>query len=167
MIFMARWLRARHSQHEPVMFMGSELPFPMEITPATDAETVFPPGATHSLALAQDLGITCRCASLAGQPGAYRGYVTDLARAWIESRPAAERSRMEILACGPEPMLDAAAALARDIGLESQLCLEEYMACGVGGCAGCVVELQLNGQSAMKRVCVDGPVFPGEQVYPG
>ena len=166
MVFMAVWLRARHEHHQPIMFMGSELPFPMATRPASDRDTGFPADATHTLDLAEELGIVCRCASLSGQPGAHRGYVTDLARLWIESRPAAERSSMEILACGPEAMLEAAAGLARETGLESQLCLEEYMACGVGGCAGCTVEVEVDGETAMKRVCVDGPVFPGNQVYP-
>jgi len=37
--------------------------------------------------------------------------------------------------------------------------LEEFMACGVGGCAGCTVLVNTATGAAMKRVCVDGPVF--------
>ncbi len=33
------------------------------------------------------------------------------------------------------------------------------MACAVGGCAGCAVEVRTADGPAMKRVCVDGPVF--------
>ena len=33
------------------------------------------------------------------------------------------------------------------------------MACAVGGCAGCTVLVQTPEGPAMKRVCVDGPVF--------
>ena len=40
------------------------------------------------------------------------------------------------------------------------------MACGVGGCAGCVVEVRTPEGPAMKRVCVDGPVFDANAVYP-
>jgi len=47
-----------------------------------------------------------------------------------------------------------------------QLCLEEYMACAVGGCAGCAVPIYANGETSMKRVCVDGPVFAAAAVYP-
>ncbi|HIC40921.1 MAG TPA: dihydroorotate dehydrogenase electron transfer subunit, partial [Piscirickettsiaceae bacterium] len=43
--------------------------------------------------------------------------------------------------------------------------LEEYMACAVGGCAGCVVEVQTDNGPAMKRVCVDGPVFEANTVF--
>ena len=40
------------------------------------------------------------------------------------------------------------------------------MACGVGGCAGCAVPVQTANGPAMKRVCVDGPVFDVGAVYP-
>lgn len=40
------------------------------------------------------------------------------------------------------------------------------MACGVGGCAGCAVRVEADGAPAMKRVCVDGPVFDARAVYP-
>ncbi len=33
------------------------------------------------------------------------------------------------------------------------------MACAVGGCAGCTVRIETPSGPAMKRVCVDGPVF--------
>jgi dihydroorotate dehydrogenase electron transfer subunit len=43
--------------------------------------------------------------------------------------------------------------------------LEENMACAVGGCAGCAVLVQTPQGPAMKRVCVDGPVFDAESVF--
>src|SRR6478609_681938 len=57
----------------------------------------------------------------------------------------------DVLACGPEPMLDAVRALAP----EAQLAWEAPMACGYGACYGCVVEI--DGQ--LKRLCVEGPVL--------
>ena len=47
----------------------------------------------------------------------------------------------------------------------AQLALEEFMACGVGGCAGCTVLLNTAEGPTMKRVCVDGPVFDAYQLY--
>ena len=38
------------------------------------------------------------------------------------------------------------------------------MACAVGGCAGCVVKINTAEGPAMKRVCVDGPVFDAQTV---
>jgi len=57
------------------------------------------------------------------------------------------------------------AALAKDYALPCQVSLEEYMACAVGGCAGCVVRVQTPDGAAMKRVCVDGPVFEADTVF--
>jgi NAD(P)H-flavin reductase len=57
----------------------------------------------------------------------------------------------DILACGPEPMLEAVRALAPD----AQLAWEAPMACGYGACYGCVVEID----GELKRLCVEGPVL--------
>jgi NAD(P)H-flavin reductase len=57
----------------------------------------------------------------------------------------------DVLACGPEPMLEAVRALAP----EAQLAWEAPMACGYGACYGCVVEVD----GVLKRLCVEGPVL--------
>jgi dihydroorotate dehydrogenase electron transfer subunit len=63
-------------------------------------------------------------------------------------------------------MLAATAEVARRLELPCQVSLEEYMACAVGGCAGCTVAVRTPDGVAMKRVCVDGPVFDAEAVFP-
>jgi NAD(P)H-flavin reductase len=62
----------------------------------------------------------------------------------------------DVLACGPEPMLHAVAALVPD----AQLAWEAPMACGYGACYGCVVSLG----GHYHRLCVDGPVVRSEHV---
>jgi dihydroorotate dehydrogenase electron transfer subunit len=62
-------------------------------------------------------------------------------------------------------MLEAVVNLAREFDLPVQVSLEEFMACAVGGCAGCVVEVETEDGPAMKRVCVDGPIFDGYKVF--
>ena len=57
----------------------------------------------------------------------------------------------DVLACGPEPMLEAVRALAP----RSQLAWEAPMACGYGACYGCVVEIQ----GELTRLCMEGPVL--------
>ena len=57
----------------------------------------------------------------------------------------------DVLACGPEPMLDALRALVPD----AQLAWEAPMACGYGACYGCAVVLD----GELKRLCVEGPVL--------
>jgi len=58
---------------------------------------------------------------------------------------------MDVLACGPEPMLEA----VRRIAPVAQLAWEAPMACGYGACYGCAVEID----GLMKRLCVEGPVL--------
>jgi dihydroorotate dehydrogenase electron transfer subunit len=144
------------TRFEPRAFFGSELPLPFEVNPAS--------GTLRRL---DDEGIPSQLASNAGLPGFTRGYVTEVAKAWIAAQPVAERQRMTIYSCGPTPMLKAAQKVAEEFAIPTQLCLEEFMACAVGGCAGCVVPVVVNGQRQMKRVCVDGPVFDGAMVYAG
>jgi dihydroorotate dehydrogenase electron transfer subunit len=63
-----------------------------------------------------------------------------------------------ICACGPPAMLKAVAAMAADRGISCQVSIEAMMACGMGACLGCAV--QLKGDAARYRhVCMDGPVF--------
>ena len=114
--------------------------------------------------LMEDWGIPSRLASAQGYPGCHDGFVTDLARVWLERLAPEQRAEVAVYACGPTPMLAATAALARDLGLPCQVSLEEYMACAVGGCAGCVVRIRTDQGPAMKRVCVDGPVFDAASV---
>jgi dihydroorotate dehydrogenase electron transfer subunit len=57
----------------------------------------------------------------------------------------------DVLACGPEPMLDAVRARVPT----AQLAWEAPMACGYGACYGCVVERE----GRYVRLCVEGPVL--------
>lgn len=57
----------------------------------------------------------------------------------------------DVLACGPEPMLEALRAFAP----AAQLAWEAPMACGYGACYGCVVERE----GRYVRLCVEGPVL--------
>jgi dihydroorotate dehydrogenase electron transfer subunit len=164
MVFLADRLRALGAETTPLVLMGSEVPFPFRPRPSQIMVSGIPQGVIACMPLMEDWSIASRLASLEGFAGCFEGYVTDLARAWIESAAAADLSQIEIFACGPTPMLKASQSLAGRFGLPSQLCLEEYMACAVGGCAGCAVRIRTPGGTSMKRVCVDGPVFDGETV---
>jgi dihydroorotate dehydrogenase electron transfer subunit len=164
LLFLAQTLAAA-ADRSVVVFFGSELPFPF-VTVESALPLAANAAATHSLELLESWGVPGRLASNAGLSGCFRGFVTELAREWLGRLPPAELAGCAIYSCGPEPMLRAAQRLAREFELPSQLCLEEYMACAVGGCAGCAVEIQTANGPAMRRVCVDGPVFDGYGVYP-
>ncbi|MES9974016.1 dihydroorotate dehydrogenase electron transfer subunit [Candidatus Thiodiazotropha sp. LNASS1] len=164
MVFLADSLR-KDPQKQPFVILGSEVPFPFQSIPSQIIIPGLADGVIASMPLLDDWGIGCRLASLQGFPGVFQGYVTELAEQWISSLNMQALSEVEIFACGPHPMLEAVAQLAAKHNIPCQVSLEEFMACGVGGCAGCVVEVQTPQGPAMKRVCVDGPVFDAQTVF--
>lgn len=86
----------------------------------------------------------------------FKGTVIDLMSSQL--LPAAP-----VFACGPKPMLKALWNYVKNWNVKVQFSLEEYMACGVGACLGCVCETK----NGYKRVCTDGPVFDASEVADG
>jgi dihydroorotate dehydrogenase electron transfer subunit len=84
------------------------------------------------------------------------GTVGVVLRRWLEHKhPDA------IFACGPIPMLRDIQSALREAKVPTWFSVEQYMACGVGACYGCVVTL-VNGDYA--RTCEDGPIFPATEI---
>ena len=167
MVFLAESLKARRdAPWQPLVLMGSEIPFPFRARPSTIVVPGIPAGTIACMPLLDDWGVPSRLATLAGYAGCYDGYVTDLAAAWLGSLDPKALAEVEVYACGPTPMLKAVAQVARRFGVPAQVSLEEFMACAVGGCAGCAVPVVTDAGLAMKRVCVDGPVFDAAAVFP-
>jgi dihydroorotate dehydrogenase electron transfer subunit len=151
---------------KPLVLMGSEIPFPFRARPSTVVVPGIPAGTIAAMPLLEEWGVPSRLATLAGYAGCYAGYVTDLASEWLGSLTPEQLQEVEIFSCGPTPMLKAVAKVAQRFGVPCQVSLEEYMACAVGGCAGCAVRVETPNGPAMKRVCVDGPVFEASSVFP-
>jgi dihydroorotate dehydrogenase electron transfer subunit len=167
MVFLAESLKERSdAAWQPLVLMGSEIPFPFHTRPSTILLPGMPDGVIACMPLLDGWGVPSRLASLAGFPGCFDGYVTDLAAAWLSSLDSVALAQIELFACGPTPMLQATAKVARRFGVPCQVSLEEFMACAVGGCAGCAVPVVTESGLAMKRVCVDGPVFDANAVFP-
>jgi dihydroorotate dehydrogenase electron transfer subunit len=163
MVFIAESLKG--ADRQPFVVLGSEAPFPFASRPSQFLLPGIPEGVIAAMPLLEDWGIPSRLSSLQGYAGCHHGYVTDLGRCWLEGLSSQQLAEVGVYACGPHPMLEAVVDLARDYGLPVQVSLEEFMACAVGGCAGCVVEVNTPEGPAMKRVCVDGPVFDGYSVF--
>ena len=164
-LFMGEEIKKINGGIDLVAFFGSEIPFPFE---TCDSDLVMPGldfSVNKNIDDMEKLGIPCRLSSQAGYEGCHLGYVTELAKSFIETLSDGEKTETIIYACGPESMLKAVAKLAKDDQLDCVLSLEEYMACAIGGCAGCTVRVLEDGHERMKRVCVDGPVFDAEQLY--
>lgn len=80
----------------------------------------------------------------------YKGVVTDL---FIPEKYD------KVVACGPNPMMKRVVDMCQD-KIPVYIFMESIMACGIGACLGCSIKTS----SGMKRVCKEGPIFPGEEV---
>lgn len=103
------------------------------------------------------LGVDVRIATEDGSAGA-RGLVTAL----LDAALAEDTARGALVyACGPTPMMRAAADVAAAHGCGCIVSLENRMACGVGVCLGCAAPVRAGGYAL---VCRRGPVFDADDV---
>lgn len=109
------------------------------------------------LVLLDDIRATGAGLVLATEDGSvgHRGFVTaaleDALDADTDPQPPT------LMACGPDPMLEAVARVAHRRGLDGYLSLEGEMACGIGACLACAVPCVTR---PFRYTCVDGPVLP-------
>lgn len=156
LLHLASWLKRRDPDLRVVCFAGArsceDLPFTLKI------------GNLTGLVLEEFdvLGVSSFVATDDGSAG-FKGYVSDCARHWLEKQPVEKPA--VIYACGPEPMLAACARLAENFGLPCQVSMERMMACGIGLCQSCAVEVRSpSNQTEYKLCCKDGPVFDSREV---
>ena len=69
-----------------------------------------------------------------------------------------------IYSCGLKIMLKFLSEYAMKNNIPCQVSMEERMACGIGACVGCVVEIKEGDGTTYKKVCKDGPVFDCKEV---
>lgn len=116
--------------------------------------------SAHDLVLQDDIaatGVTLHLATEDGSKGT-RGYVTQAVESALDD-PDGDNAATRpptLLACGPEPMLEAVARLAHQRNLPAHLSLEGEMACGIGACLVCAVPCATR---PYRYTCVEGPVF--------
>jgi NAD(P)H-flavin reductase len=65
-----------------------------------------------------------------------------------------------VYACGPDPMLQAVAAVCAEHNVPCQVAMEAAMACGFGACYGCAVRID----GAWRRLCIEGPVLESRRI---
>jgi len=66
--------------------------------------------------------------------------------------------------CGSKRLSKLMQRIAKREGLPGEIALEEHMGCAMGVCFACVCSLKDGDETKSVRVCVEGPVFPLEQV---
>jgi len=108
----------------------------------------------------QHAGVDVHVATDDGSAG-HHGLVTELVRPVVQASPGPCR----LVCCGPEPMLAAAAAVAKELDVPAHVSLETPMACGIGICFSCAAKIRdASGRWDYRRTCVDGPVFDARDV---
>ncbi len=163
-LFLAHYLNDMDIR--PVAFLASERPLPFDVSQSSHAQGIFKDLEVRAtLTMLEKRGIVARLCSRKDYPGYFRGRIDHLTDFWLANLSRMEQRQTEIFACGPPAMLKNIALLAKRYQIACQVCVEEYMACGVGGCAGCTVQAIVDGKPIMKRVCVDGPVFCADELY--
>ena len=121
-------------------------------------------GLLYDLERFEELGVPVHAATMDGSRG-FHGNVLEL----LESLQAsgALPAQIRVLACGPDPMLQAVERWTSKRGLSCWLSLETLMGCGVGICNGCPVPTRSEGPLGAwpnAKCCVEGPVFSTEAV---
>jgi dihydroorotate dehydrogenase electron transfer subunit len=89
----------------------------------------------------------------------FKGLVTELFQAELK-----RYSPTRIYACGPEAMMQKIDQIARERNIPTEFSLESIMGCGFGACWGCVRKIKSDSQEGWKKICEEGPVFPGHQI---
>ena len=109
--------------------------------------------------LSEDFQKSCKEIFLCSDDGSIgrHGFVDAQVRDILEK----DKDFTAVLACGPKPMLKNVAAVAAGFGVPCQVSMEERMACGVGACLGCAIQMA---DGTMQHVCKDGPVFDAGEV---
>jgi dihydroorotate dehydrogenase electron transfer subunit len=135
-------------------------------SPATKAESATLLYGVRSKDLAAGVadfeasGIAVELATDDGSAG-HKGYVTDLLTRRLErgERPS------KVVGCGPPAMLAVLSKIVETHDIACDLSMENHMACGFGACFSCVAPIrQSDGSIDLRRVCVEGPIFPSRDV---
>jgi len=153
----------RRRRHPTYAFIGART---LEELPIETAERrpALAGGLADACVTATELEALGVVVGLAAEQGGrvYGGLVTDLLARFLEEKSLAA---VRAYACGPWAMLRRVAELCRQHAVPCQVALEERMACGMGVCNSCVVEVILpDGSIGHKKLCTDGPVLDAAEV---
>jgi dihydroorotate dehydrogenase electron transfer subunit len=110
------------------------------------------------------LGVEIRTVTEDGSLGT-RGLVTESLEQYLSEPSGVKR---QVFACGPWGMMHRMAQISLAYDIPCQLSLDKVMACGVGVCRGCVVQVVDPGSPQRFRnqtVCQDGPVFEAKALF--
>ena len=124
-LFLAEQMRAKDGlaatgPWKPLVLLGSDTPFPFRPRPSVIVVPGIPTGVIACMPLLEEWGVASRLASTADLPGCFEGTVTELADTWLSSLSPTDLNEVEIFSCGPTPLLEATATLARRYNVPHQ-----------------------------------------------
>lgn len=157
-LHLAGYLSKNFPDTNPICFIGakSDEDFPFTLRTDDDFQDTV-------LDEFKSIQVPAHIATDDGSAG-YKGFVTEPVRQWVENHEI-DPAQTAIFACGPEPMLSSTALLADSYDLTCQVSMERMMACGIGLCQSCAVEVKVDtGTSKFHLCCKDGPVFDAKEV---
>jgi dihydroorotate dehydrogenase electron transfer subunit len=131
--------------------IGMASVFPFIMAHRGKVEVVYGARTASELMFLDELAGAARTLHICTDDGSHgiKGVVLDA----LEHMELDEHTRLYV--CGPKPMLRAVKELADAKGIAGWASLEEYMACGIGACMGCVCRTK----KGYSRVCKEGPIF--------
>lgn len=101
------------------------------------------------------LGLSVQVATDDGSYG-HHGFVTDFLLQEFDQKG----NDVNVLSCGPHPMLKKVATMCSEHNVDCQVSLETMMACGISACLGCAIKKsRATNELSYFHVCKDGPVF--------
>ena len=119
---------------------------------------------SHCVAELAAYGVDTAVATDDGSVG-FAGVVSEPVSKWLKEGDITPDNAV-IYSCGPEVMMQAVAPMALAAGIECQLSLERYMACGMGTCQSCVCKIRDDSAQgwSFRLCCSDGPVFTADEI---
>ena len=155
---LAAWLAENHPKMKVVVFAGAKSldDFPFILESGDDGN--------YDPVEFSRLGDEAHIATNDGSAG-YPGFVTACAAEWL-AQQACNPDEAIIYACGPEIMLAEVSRLAAENQIQCQVSMERMMACGIGLCQSCAVQVksEIEDQTEYRLCCKDGPVFDSKEV---
>jgi dihydroorotate dehydrogenase electron transfer subunit len=146
----------------PLLFLADQLKA-QDLPLQPFQPSLFLGGKTAADILCQDdfrkHGFFLRISTEDGSLG-HKGLIMEPFFAYLEQIMCSAETEITLFACGPLSLMLKVVEASRQYRLSCQVSLEQKMACGVGACLGCVVELpDKDNQPQYRRVCTEGPVF--------
>ncbi len=164
MLFLARQLRQMDT--EVVLLAGAKTreDLPMEITAGALIDEEGEP--TFCCDSFTELGVKVGISTDDGSAGRL-GLLSDSLADYLSRHRQLGQTDSVVYTCGPEAMMEKIAQIAQVHHLPCQVCLERYMACGMGACQSCVCKQKSESNEdawQYKLTCTDGPVFDGQSI---